>query len=81
MIHKWSLFTGTKDFSWGIFQNYWTKDSEINDYTLCLGSIWKDLRVNNMKKKTGLKASVKFFSVDFNPTDTLKITWKGHDIK
>ena len=58
-----------------------TKDSEINDYTLCLGSIWKDLRVNNMKKKTGLKASVKFFSVDFNPTDTLKITWKGHDIK
>ena len=28
-----------------------TKDSEIKDYTLCLGSIWKDLRVNNMKKK------------------------------
>ena len=45
------------------------KDSEIKDYTLCVGNISKDFTVNNMKKKTGLKGSVKFFSDDFNPID------------
>ena len=46
------------------------KDSEIKDYTLWLGNISKDFAINNMKKKTGLEGSVKFFSVDFNPIDT-----------
>ena len=27
------------------------KDSEIKDYTLCVGNISKDFTVNNMKKK------------------------------
>ena len=45
------------------------KDSEINNYTLCLGSTLKDFTINNVKK-TGLKGSVILFSVDFNPTDT-----------
>ena len=44
------------------------KDSEIKDYTLCLGNISKDFTIN--MKKTGLKKSVKFFSVDFNLIDT-----------
>ena len=35
-----------------------------------MGNISKDFTVNNMKKKTGLKGVVKFFSVDFNPIDT-----------
>ena len=47
-----------------------TKDSEIKDYALCLGNISKDFTIINMKKKTGLKGVIKFFSVDFNPTDT-----------
>ena len=36
------------------------KDSEIRDYTLCLGNILKYFTVNNMKK-SGLKGSVHFF--------------------
>ena len=44
------------------------KDSEIKDYTLCLGNISKDFIINNMEK-TRLKGSVKFFSVDFDPID------------
>ena len=51
-----------------------TKDSEIKDYTLCSGNISKDFTANNMKKKrTGLKGSVQFCSVDFNPIDTKDI--------
>ena len=46
------------------------KSSGIKDYALCLGNISKDFAINNMKKKTGLKRSVNFFSVDFNPIDT-----------
>ena len=42
----------------------------MKDYALCLGNISKDLTVNNLKKKTGLKGVVNFFSVDFNPIDT-----------
>ena len=45
------------------------KDSEIKDYTLCLGNISKDFRTND-RKKSGLKGSVKFFPVGFNPIDT-----------
>ena len=45
------------------------KDSEIKDYSLCLGNISKYFTINNLKK-TGLKGVVKFFSVDFNPIDT-----------
>ena len=37
------------------------KDSEIKDYTLCLGNISKDLTINNIEKKTGSKGSVKVF--------------------
>ena len=44
------------------------KDSEIKDYTLCLCNISKDFTINNMKK-TGFKASVQFFPVDFSPID------------
>ena len=33
----------------------------------------KDHTINNMKKKTGLKRVVNFFSVDFNPIDTNNI--------
>ena len=46
------------------------KNSEIKDYIRCLGNVSKDFTINNMKKKTGLKGTVKFFSVDFNPIDT-----------
>ena len=50
------------------------KDSEIKDYILCLSNISKDFTIsnnnnNNNNNKTGLKGSVKFFSVDFNPID------------
>ena len=42
-----------------------------------LGNVLKDFTINNMKK-TGLKGSVEFFSVDFNPffsIDILDIHW------
>ena len=45
------------------------KDPEIKDYAFCLGNISKDFTINNTKK-TGLKGTVKFFSVDFNTIDT-----------
>ena len=39
---------------------------------MCLGNVSKYFTIISMKKKkkTGLKGSVKFFSVDFNPIDT-----------
>ena len=45
----------------------------MKDYTVCLGNIAKDFTNNNMKK-TELKESVNFFSVDFNPIDTNNIS-------
>ena len=36
------------------------KDSEIKDYTLCLGNISKDSTINNMKKNR-IKRKCKFF--------------------
>ena len=45
------------------------KDSEIKDYTLCLGNASKDFKFTNMKK-TKLKGVLNFFSVGFNPIDT-----------
>ena len=36
---------------------------------MCLGNILKDFTINSIEK-TGLKGSVLFFSVDFNPIDT-----------
>ena len=36
------------------------KDSEIKDYTLCLGNISKDFTINNLKK-TGSKGKCIFF--------------------
>ena len=35
-----------------------------------LGNVSKRFKINNMKKKTGLKGVVNFFSVDFNPIFT-----------
>ena len=49
------------------------QDSEIKPYILCLGNISKDFTINNMKKKKGLKGSVKVFSVDFNVINTSDI--------
>ena len=46
------------------------KDSEIKYHILCLGNISKHFAINNMKKKTGLKGSAKFFSGNCNPIDT-----------
>ena len=46
------------------------KNSEIEDYALCLGNISIEFTISNMKKKTGLKRVVKVCSVDFNPVDT-----------
>ena len=46
------------------------KDSEIKYYILCLGNISKHFAINNMKKKTGLKGSGKFFSGNCNPIHT-----------
>ena len=47
-------------------------NSEIKDYVLYIGNIWKDFTINDLEK-TGLKGAVKFFSVDFNPIDTNNI--------
>ena len=48
------------------------KDSGIKDTWLSLGNISKYFTINNMKK-TGLKGSVKCFSVDFDPINTNEI--------
>ena len=50
-----------------------TKDSEIKDYTQCLGNTSKNFTTNKIKKTTGIKKSVNFFSVDFNPVDANNI--------
>ena len=43
------------------------KDSEIAASPLCLGNIWKDFSVDNMKKKkTGLNGYVYDFSVNYD---------------
>ena len=44
------------------------KDSAIVATLLCLGNIWKDWSVNNMKK-TGLNGYVYEFNVDYKPPD------------
>ena len=46
--------------------------TEIKDYILCLGNISKDFTINNMKK-TRLKGSVKYITVDSNGIDTIDI--------
>ena len=48
------------------------KNSEIKDYTLCLGNVSKDFTINNMKNM-GSGGVVRLFSVDFNPIDTNNI--------
>ena len=45
------------------------KDSEIKDYTLCLGSISKEFPSNNLNKNR-IKKKCDFFSVDFSANDT-----------
>ena len=61
------------------------KDSEVNPYPLCLGNISKDFTLDN--RKTGLKGSVKVFSVDYKPIKTREILdiyrflIKKHNIK
>ena len=49
------------------------KDSEMKDYTLCLDNVSKDFTIDNMKKKAGLKKTVKVFSVNYNAIDTYDI--------
>ena len=38
------------------------KESEVKDYALCLGTIWKDFTVNNLKKSTVKRKRKIFFS-------------------
>ena len=45
------------------------KDSEITPYPPCLGNIWKDWSIDNMKK-TSLQSYVYDFSVDY---DAIKV--------
>ena len=45
------------------------KDSEIKDFTLCLGNISKDFLFDNTKKYR-IKRNCKVFSVDSTPVDT-----------
>ena len=45
------------------------KDSEIKDYTLCLGNISKEFPSNNLNENR-IKKKCDFFSVDFSPNDT-----------
>ena len=45
------------------------KDSEIVARPLCLGNISKDWSTDNMKKKTGFKGCIYYFSVDYDATD------------
>ena len=49
-------------------------DSDIKKYPMCLGNVSKDFTIDNLKKKkTGLKGSVKFFSVDYRSINTKEI--------
>ena len=41
-----------------------SKNLDIKGYKPCLGKILKDFTINNMKKKTWLKGTVTYFSVD-----------------
>ena len=45
----------------------------MKDYTLCLDNVSKGFTIDNMKKKTGLKKTVKVFSVNYNAIDTYDI--------
>ena len=62
------------------------KNSEIVAYPLCLGNIWKDFAVDNMKN-TGLNEYVCDFSVDYDAIavndilDIHKYLMKKHDSK
>ena len=50
------------------------KHSEIKPNRSCLGNILKDFTIDNLKKnKTGLKGTVKVFSVNSNAIDTSNI--------
>ena len=59
-------YNGRNSFLFGnatkIYQ-FKAKDSEIKPYLLCLGNIFKDVTISNLKK-AGLKGNVQFFSVD-----------------
>ena len=54
-INSFSFVNATK-----IYQ-FKAKDSEIKDYTQCLGDIWKDFTIHNMKKKPEIWRIVNFF--------------------
>ena len=47
------------------------KDTKIKNFTLCIGNISKDFII--WYEKTGLKESIKCFSVDFNSVNTTVI--------
>ena len=62
------------------------KSSEIAAYPLCLGNIWKEFAVDNIKN-TGLNGYVCDFSVDYDAIavndilDIHKYLMKKHDSK
>ena len=60
-VNSYLFFNGTEIIK------FKAKVSEIVAHPLCLGNILKDFSLDNMKK-TGLKAYVYDFSVDYNAT-------------
>ena len=50
------------------FYKFKAKDSEIVATPFCLGNIWKDWSIDNMKK-TGFDGYMYDFSVDYGATD------------
>ena len=60
--YSYSFVNGTKIYK------FKAKDSEIVATPLCLGNIYKDWLIDNMRE-TGLNGYVYDFSVDYNATD------------
>ena len=56
-----------------------SKDSELNDYTVCLWNISNNISVDNMK--TGLNEYVSKFSVDNRSIDVDEKKWKRKKVK
>ena len=69
-------YNGSLDFSFvnavKMYQ-FKAKVSEIKPYPFCIGNISKIFTFNNMKKKSELKGSVKYFFVDHNAAETNNI--------
>ena len=65
----------TVSYLFDVTENYQfkAKNLEIKKYPLCLGNTSKDFTIDNLKKKTGLKESANFFSVDYRSVSTNEI--------